>query len=64
MEEVQKEDDILGGRGQREDGVPAEEDNLSEDDRILHECEKDQQHASQQPHLQGRHRVRHRYPRP
>ena len=36
---------------------PFVDDNLSEDNSVLHEGEEDQEHAGQQPHLQRRHRV-------
>ena len=43
---------------------PLVEDDLPEDDGVLHEGEEDEQHAGQQPHLQRRHRVGHRDPGP
>ena len=43
---------------------PSVEDDLAEDDGVLHQGEEDQQHAGQQPHLQGRHSVGDRDTRP
>ena len=43
---------------------PLVEDDLPEDDGVLHEGEEDEQHAGQQPHLQRGHRVGHRDPGP
>ena len=43
---------------------PLVEDDLPEDDGVLHKGEEDEQHAGQQPHLQRGHRVGHRDPGP
>ena len=42
---------------------PFVNDNLPEDDGVLHQREEDEEHAGEEPDLQGRHRVGDRDPR-
>ena len=44
--------------------LPLVNHDFPEDDCVLHEGEEHEEHAGQQPHLQRRHCVAHRDPRP
>ena len=44
--------------------LPLVNHDLPENDGVLHKGEEHEEHAGQQPHLQGRHGVAHRDPRP
>ena len=61
---LQEEDQTLPStHPSSEQDSPFVDDNLPEDDGVLHQREEDEEHAGEEPDLQGRHRVGDRDPR-